>query len=205
MDNDLLFEGVVNELEVAVSLAGVSGDGQIVEAAEEIGVGTPFGESPGIVADVVVEGLEGAVGFEDLVVEAFVEDVGDAGEVVDGGFEAGDGHAEGRFGAVLDMKQEVEVIRHDGILVDAGRGFDFMEFAERRFDGVASRRCAEKGGAGVAAGDFHVACKRAEVPDAGGLVHGHHIDAGALVVMPGGPVDFAAHHLGFGVKRGKRV
>lgn len=75
VDYDLLFEGAIEKLEIAIGLIGAVADLQIVDTAEKLGMGAPDCQSAGVVADIVDNSGKLAAVRNYPVVEALLENI----------------------------------------------------------------------------------------------------------------------------------
>ena len=186
MDYHLALERVAEQADVAVGLIGAPRYGQAVAAGEELGVPESEGESHGVLTDIAGDGIEAAVGQDDLVVEAALEDAVGEGVIVDAHLERRYLAAEDLIEFGLDVEGDMQVVGHEGVLEEAERGMDVAEFAQGPFDGGADRGGLEIGGASRADGDIAVAGDAAEGSAGLRLAESQMVEASRLIVVPAG-------------------
>lgn len=147
------------------------------------------------------EGVEASARFENLVIEALIEDWGDSRLMIYSHFETAYYLTKGVLRGRLDGDEQVKMVGHQGILEDAGDGVGLIEGADFILDCHTDMSSADIGGAKLPARDGRVAAKHSEILYPRCLIERHHIDALASVVMPGSTIDLPAHlllHLFYG-------
>lgn len=152
-----ILEGVVKKLEIAVGLTVEVADADVGAALEESGIREADGKTARIFAQVAVDGVEIAGRGENLVVEAFVEHMGKTGPIVDRHFEESELSAEDFIETTFHRQEDMQMVRHEGILQDAQCRMDGGDFAETILDSFAERRSFDVRAAGRAGGDAPIA------------------------------------------------
>lgn len=88
VDNHPALEGVVKEVDIAISLAGNRANQEIVSALKKIGESSPYRQAIGIRTEIAIDSIEAAIFGNYLIVKALGKNARGSGSLIDHIFKA---------------------------------------------------------------------------------------------------------------------
>lgn len=196
MDYHLFLEGVVEKLEVAVSLIGFVADFQCVDPLEILGMRAPDSQPLGVLPYIFEDDIQVAVTAENLVVIARLENPGFVGLLIDGGFQPGNHFSQRLVQDLLHRYKEMNMVGHDDILKQPDFWLDFGDIEDGVSGKLAQWGEVDADAPGLGAGTGMNGRQFSKRGCFGGLIHGDEIDASGPVIMPEGPAFLVVIHEG---------
>lgn len=184
MDYYLLLERIGKKVNVAVSRISFISDSDLIYSAEEVGVSESDCKAVSVIAQIVVNNVQIPGGCQYLIIETFFKYSLVVGSFIDHHLESGDFSSENFIKFFFDRQEKMQMIGHQGILIDFQGGMDSMDILDAILDGSAERRSLEIGAAVSAFGEAPVAGNPAEIRGFRMLFKGDVVYLALSVVMP---------------------
>ena len=182
MDDDLALERITQKKRIAVSLAAGLSESQGAQPPEIFGPRPSDRQAVRILADILEQPVETAVGFQNLIIEPLLKNWLSASRTVYGDFEPRYYTSQGFRHRTGHKKQDMQMVRHNGVLKDPyGRLYE-RQPVNLIADGASRGRAYNPDGRRIS----HLPGKLAERLHLRPLAESHHIDTAGGVIMPGG-------------------